>query len=55
MLQKVLPHSFVVITEERPDTRLLKKLKINYAEEEPIMGTHKDVHKEVCGQTKKSI
>lgn len=54
MLHKVLQHSFVAITQERPDTRLFKTLKINYAEEEPIMGTlRKNVHKEVCRQTKK--
>lgn len=53
MLHKVLQHSCVAITQERPDTRLFKKLKINYAEEEPIVGTlRKDVPKEVCGQTK---
>lgn len=30
----------------------LEKLEINYAGLDPIMGTHEDVYKEVCGKIK---
>lgn len=48
----MLQYSFVVITKKRPYPRLLKKLEINYTGVDPIMGTHEDVHKEVCGKIK---